>query len=67
MAGSRHESRHGVVMELDFGYICYHALGVMKTCDFIEWAEEPLDAPVLIDNTDELMRHFGIYRDERED
>ena len=39
----------------------------MKTCDFIEWAEEPLDAPVLIDNTDELMRHFGIYRDERED
>jgi hypothetical protein len=36
----------------------------LKTADFIENAEVPLEVILPVDNTDELQRHFGDYTPE---
>jgi hypothetical protein len=33
----------------------------MKLCDLIETAEEALEVVLVVDNTDELQRHFGDH------
>lgn len=38
----------------------------MKTSDLIEQSADPLEVVIQIDDTDELMKHFGIYKNENE-